>query len=96
MKKSRVLVGRPAEEHPRVTRRNSHRVVEELRSYQAPRILWDWGRTGYARRPPWPRQATSQPETRYRARIGGSTKSTTLGLAERKHPGADTTGVSPE
>ena len=34
MKKSRVLVGRPAEEHPYVTRRKSHRVVEELVSYQ--------------------------------------------------------------
>ena len=35
--KSRVLVGHPAEEHTRVTRRKSHRVVEELVSYQAQR-----------------------------------------------------------
>src|SRR5437899_800064 len=45
-------------------------------------------------KPPCPKQATSKPETRYRASIGGSTRSTTFGLAERKHPGAEMIGTS--
>ena len=36
--------------------------------------------------------ATSQPVTRYRASSGGNTRSTTFGLVERKHPGAEKTG----
>ncbi len=51
-------------------------------------------RESYANRPPCPRQATSQPVTWYRARSGGSIRSTTLGLADRKQPGAEITGTS--
>jgi hypothetical protein len=52
------------------------------------------GGVRYASSPPCPRLAISQPVTRYRASSGGKTRSTTFGLADRKHPGAETTGIS--
>lgn len=45
------------------------------------------------KRPPCPRAAISQAEIRYRASIGGKIRSTTFGLADEKHPGAETTGI---
>src|SRR5580704_3183434 len=52
-------------------------------------------RRGYERSPPWPRQATSHPETLYLASIGGSSRSTTFGLIDRKQQGADRIGIFP-
>src|SRR5579872_6162992 len=45
-------------------------------------------------RPPCPSPAISQPAIRYRASREGKIKSTTFGLADRKQPGAETTGIS--
>ena len=46
-------------------------------------IILSFRKALYPSNPPCPRQAISHPEMRYRASIGGRTRSTTLGLAER-------------
>jgi hypothetical protein len=48
----------------------------------------------YRSRPPCPRQAISQPEIRYLASIGGSSKSRIFGLADPKQQGAEMIGIS--
>jgi hypothetical protein len=60
--------------------------VEELRKmkfYSEPRTTASNACALYPNRPPWPRHAISQPETRYFASTGGSSRSRTFGLAER-------------